>query len=672
MTAGSSRTSTRRVVASCLALALASAAVYSVRLLTSGGRSAYVYVRWAENLDADERATREAAYGLIRGEIRDGRTWGYYLTDGSRANVQALVQDGAVDDTHQIDRQTFAVQSPPDGPYARGPAWVARTLDVVALLLAALAAAALATAAAGSVSLPAFLRVPQAAASVLFAEPGRALSATVHWIGSLPSAESAVRYATVMVFLTACVLRVALALVNQEANDDHMTIVRAIAFEGRVPGLADDWQGFQPKLFHWTIALLLWWLEPTGALAQIRLANLVNCAAGIATLLILRHGLTRSGFSPSTTLLTFSLIALNPALVGINSQATNDSFVIVFATTSLYFGAEFFRSLSWGTSWGSSWTRLLGMTAAAILAGVSKGTGLVVVIVYLCVFAVLLIRRAGSSPPPRGRVLAAMALCVALFVPAVAFFGPYLDNYRTGGSIFAQNITPAPLPHFWKETDAYRPGIRSIVGGFLTFRFVNMLEQPALMNSALHDRNDPTNYHVTGYPLHQTSLWSQLYGNLHFVHFANWPETWRTRSEIVRGIGRAALILGLAPTAVLLLGMLGEGARCLTTLVGRRGPPRTAGELVFPIAALGSLAFSIAIALRMRDFGIMKVIYIFPGLLAFGWCFARGYETLLAHSPRASSTLPALFRAVVGALCVAYVLDSVTLIDGLLEHLRDA
>lgn len=637
--------------------------MYGLRLLACGGRTAYVYVRWSPVVDDAGRVEREDAYGLSRGEVRDGRTWGYYLTDSSRRNVQALVEDGAVEDTHLIDRAEFVVLSPADGPYARGPTWLAHTLDALALVLAALAAVAVAAAVSGYLWLPAFLKAPQAAASWLFAEPGRAVPAAVHWIRSLPSAESAGRNATVLVFATACILRLVLSLVNQEANDDHMGIVRAIAFEGRVPGLADDWEGFQPKLYHWTVALLLRLLNPASALTQVRIANLVNCAAAIATLLVVWRGLRRSQLSTSAVLLTFSLVALNPALIGINSQATNDTFVILFATVSFYYGIAFFRSMSW-------WP-LAGMTGAAILAGLSKGTGLVVVVAHVCTLGALLIRRTGSPSPPRGRVLAAMALLVASFVPSVAVFGPYLDNYRTAGSPFASNLKPAPLPHFWEETTAYRAGIRSIAAGFLTFRFIDMLERPALMNSALHDRNDPTNYHVTGYPLHQTSLWSQLYGHLHFVHFDNWPQTWRTKSEIVRGIGRIALVLGLAPTAVLLLGMLGEGVRSLAHLVGRGRPRRDASELMLPIAAFGYLAFSIALALRLRDFGIMKVIYIFPGLLAFSWCFARGYERLLPHLARTSSALPTLFRAGVGALCVVYVLDSVTLIDGLLRQLID-
>jgi hypothetical protein len=220
----------------------------------------------------------------------------------------------------------------------------------------------------------------------------------------------------------------------------------------------------------------------------------------------------------------------------------------------------------------------------------------------------------------------------------------------------------APLPHFIKETDAYRPGIRSIVGGLLTFRLIDMLREPKIMRLPdLHDKQDPTHYHVTGYPLHQTSLWSQLYGRYHFVHFDNWPPTWWTDNSIVPWIGRAALVLGLAPTAILLLGIL-RGGLCITmSLTGRWKCGLTAGDLILVVAAYGFLAFSVAYALRFRDAGALKVIYIFPGLLAFGWCFARGYEMLLVRFDPKHSALSAMFNAGVTALCAVYVLDIVTL-----------
>jgi hypothetical protein len=130
-------------------------------------------------------------------------------------------------------------------------------------------------------------------------------------------------------------LRLYLAVVNSEANDDHLTVIRIIADEHRLPRLRDAWEGFQPKLYHVTVAFL-WDLSPIHSVGvQIRIAQLVSCAAGIATLFVLRRALIRRGLSQPMRVLAFALVALNPKLCGLNAQATNDSFVILFATLAL-------------------------------------------------------------------------------------------------------------------------------------------------------------------------------------------------------------------------------------------------------------------------------------------------------------------------------------------------
>ena len=191
-----------------------------------------------------------------------------------------------------------------------------------------------------------------------------------------------------------------------------------------------------------------------------------------------------------------------------------------------------------------------------------------------------------------------------------------------------------------------------------------------LGNRTLHDLDDPANYDARGYPLHQTSLWSQLYGRLHFVHFDRWPPTWQSDSVIVLWIGRAALVLGLVPTAVLLIGLVREGRRSLMVLAGRAPAvpaDGAAGALLLTVAAFGSLGFSIVYALTMRDFGILKTIHMFPCILGFAWCFAQGCEWLCARTAPEGPGMPAWFTGNVVALCAVYFLDIVALIAVLLR-----
>jgi len=74
-----------------------------------------------------------------------------------------------------------------------------------------------------------------------------------------PTAASAIIGA---VLVAGVAVRVLLAFVNLEANDAHLPVIRAIAFEHRFPTREQEWEGFQPKLYH-TTAGLVWRLLPT-------------------------------------------------------------------------------------------------------------------------------------------------------------------------------------------------------------------------------------------------------------------------------------------------------------------------------------------------------------------------------------------------------------------------
>ena len=106
------------------------------------------------------------------------------------------------------------------------------------------------------------------------------------------------------------------------------------------------------KLFHYTAAKIL---QITGAdrLSQnnmILAVELINFLAGLVTLAVVEALIRRTPIKSETLkLLGFGLIALNPGLIGINSQATNDTFVILFSTLALYCTVLFFQKQKPGT-----------------------------------------------------------------------------------------------------------------------------------------------------------------------------------------------------------------------------------------------------------------------------------------------------------------------------------
>ncbi|MDA1184784.1 MAG: hypothetical protein O2930_09090 [Acidobacteria bacterium] len=120
------------IVAGVVLWALAGAAFGTLRS-TYGQRPADVNVRWAESVNATSRDQLELAYHLTRGEQLEGRTWSYRVTDVSKDNLRRLVEDPAVDDTHQIHRTAFRIwRGATRGPYLTSrPAWVASVLEFV-------------------------------------------------------------------------------------------------------------------------------------------------------------------------------------------------------------------------------------------------------------------------------------------------------------------------------------------------------------------------------------------------------------------------------------------------------------------------------------------------------------------------------------------------------------
>ena len=100
----------RLAVTGLVCLALAGTA-YAVLRLTYGDRPVKVNVRWAATVDDAARLQLEQRYTLARPDPQGDRTFSYALTDRSLENISNLVRDPAVEDTHQIDRNKFQVES---------------------------------------------------------------------------------------------------------------------------------------------------------------------------------------------------------------------------------------------------------------------------------------------------------------------------------------------------------------------------------------------------------------------------------------------------------------------------------------------------------------------------------------------------------------------------------
>ena len=129
-----SRNSVRLIVTAAALWSIAAVAYGTLRA-TFGDRPVYVHVRWAASADDATRLQLEGRYSLEQGEVREGRTWGYALRDRSRDNIKALVEDRAVEDTHQIHRTAFRVgYFAPRLPYATPRPWLPVALEISTIL----------------------------------------------------------------------------------------------------------------------------------------------------------------------------------------------------------------------------------------------------------------------------------------------------------------------------------------------------------------------------------------------------------------------------------------------------------------------------------------------------------------------------------------------------------
>lgn len=459
------------------------------------------------------------------------------------------------------------------------------------------------------------------------------------WIGTM--GEWAGRF--LLVFGAATLLRMGLSLVNFDSHDGHILILDVLLAERRLPTLEDCVQCYSPKLYYIVCAGFVSILDLEVDGARILAMQFVTFVAGVLNIGLIGRWIARAELREDAKLIGFALIAANPVFLGYNAMGSNDTFVFLFATLAVDAVLRVLRTPSWpNTAWLTLWL---------ILAGLSKGSALVIfgVVMVALVIDAFILRQTWAA---RGRgMLAALGVGVA-FGATVPWLGQYLRVEPTGGTYIFNPPEKAPLPEFFEESiyNEEEVGVRSLYGAFFTFHFWDLLKHP----------QRELRY------VHETSLWSSLYGGLHAVYFPREPHSWRTDSGFMAGVTRVLLVLGLLPLLVFFWGV-GRLIRLDGEALRRRdwaGLQRSAGWVLLGFV-LAFLLAEIAWVLTFRDADAMRPVYLFPAALPFGAVFVVGLDRLLKVCADRWERLLRVIYTIFGAIICLYALQTVHLIGNL-------
>lgn len=438
------------------------------------------------------------------------------------------------------------------------------------------------------------------------------------------------------IFFVAFLLRVVLAFYNRGFNDDHVEVISLIADKGLFPPKDACYECYHPQLYHMFCAFWIKLFKIADPNGRRVFAQYVNVVSGMFTLALLKRFLRKIEVPRRIAFWAFALIALNPDFLGINCQASNDSFAIFFGTLSFYCGWMAFRSfeLSW----------VLATSFAVICASLSKASGLAI---FTAIFAAWTIAWA-TGYSERKKILRALVVLAVLFFAIVPLLGGYYSHYVQYGNPLVMNDSKDPSPYWFKETYVNRPGITSIVSGFGTFRILSLIETPYVTPG------------FTGYPIHRTSLWSQLYGRLNFVHFQEFPKSWESMQPWLLDVGRIIFVCALVPFFIGFKGLVFHFRRFITLSFRKEIAGWDFLESSYLLLGIGGLTAVVAkVSYDIRCFCSMKSIYILPALLCAAKCFVDGYVRVtqaLVSSPFARKADFAL-NCILGLLCLLYCVD---------------
>lgn len=399
-------------------------------------------------------------------------------------------------------------------------------------------------------------------------------------------------------FFICLVPRVILTAINKTANDDHIAPILLWNEKGVYPTAKDCWECFQPPFYYGVVKSVA---QISGATTEDELRTLfqwMNFVFGLGCLLLIFIFQFRSPLSFKWNLSLALFWGLNPKLIAISIQATNDIPVIVL-------GMVFTLLL---LKWVGNKSNVLFafILLTVLLASILKGNGLVLFFVLLVVLLFLFATKQISFSALSLKTVLLLAL-----IPAIAFLGGYYGKYKNYGNPFLTNLPVAPAPNFFTPDTAqgFRKGVTTVWDSFFSFKIKSLVEQPYNVN----DLSD-------NYPTHRTSFFTQLYGQFSNASFERAPPSWSVVDKTAMNFMRANYLLQLPLLLLFLFGIF----VVLKQVVKERSPHEFIHIALFFIY----LSFVARYAYNIRDFANMKLIFLFPALISMIYFLQKGVAQL--------------------------------------------
>lgn len=475
--------------------------------------------------------------------------------------------------------------------------------------------------------------------------------------------KGAARFAWGVLWAISVGLRLALAWVNREANDRHVEDVIVPLLKAE-PSESFLWY-YHPKLYHYVVVGLIRLFHLNGLEGQIVCAQLVNAAAGIATLTLLFFFLRSLTLRWPIQVLVFGFFGLNPGLVGISAQATNDAFVIFFVVAGTLAATAYFRTQGMESPSQKKVTAnflyllLLLLCLGLALATKGNGIGLAVAVggLMLVNFVVSLARKKLNST----RHLLEFSLLAFFSAAALISLKVYTIHLAYFRFLSSDRMV---IGRFWGVPKgipvASARGLALLKSSLFSLPFGDLIRHP------FNQTPDSSGAMATAlYPFtHMRNYWMQIYGNFAVTRFHDWPPSWRNVAPAGEWLSRGLLSFNLVPLFFLLLG--------LGLIVRSIRKPQLATGVLAPSASTDTTllaVFFVFLAAGVRYFMIFpcyqfaKFIYIAPFLIPLAYAVACGM-----HWAWEKKRGPQIVVAVFVSLFVMNVVDLVWLIWDLMHR----